>query len=123
MSQIVENYLAAVVAHDWDALRNCLREDVVRVGPFRDEYRGRDEYVAFLSDLMPTLPGYSMDVARVTYTDDGSLAFAELAATVTVDGSPLRTEESLVFELDGEDGGIKHIDIYIKTDSAREIGA
>ena len=92
-------------------LRDCLREDVVRNGPFRDEYRGRNDYVAFLAELMPTLPGYSMDVARVTYADDGRLAFAELAETVTVDGSPLRTEESLVFELDGarRDRGDRHL--------------
>ena len=116
MTGVVEDYLAAVVAHDWDVVRACLREDVVRNGPFRDEYRGRDEYVAFLSELMPSLAGYSMDVARVTYTDGGRLAFAELAETVTVDGSPLRTEESLVFELD-PDQRIEHIDIFIKTRS------
>lgn len=114
MTRAVEDYLAAVVAHDWDALRACLREDVVRNGPFRDEYRGRDVYVAFLSELMPALPGYSMDVTRVTYADGGRLAFAELAETVTVDGSPLQTEESLVFELDADDR-IGHIDIFIKT--------
>jgi hypothetical protein len=115
MSQVVENYLAAVVAHDWDALRDCLRADVVRIGPFRDEYRCQDDYVKFLSELMPTLPGYTMDVARVTYTNGGRLAFAELAETVTVDGSPLRTEESLVFEIDDDGDRIQHIDIYIKT--------
>ncbi|HEX2384744.1 MAG TPA: nuclear transport factor 2 family protein [Acidimicrobiales bacterium] len=115
---VVEEYLAAVVAHDWDALRRCLREDVVRNGPFRDEYRGRDDYVAFLAELMPTLPGYSMDVTRVTYSDDGRLAFAELAETVDVGGSPLRTEESLVFELDADER-IEHIDIYIKTNAER----
>jgi ketosteroid isomerase-like protein len=113
---VVENYLAAVVSHDWDALRGCLRDDVVRNGPFRDEYCGRDDYVGFLSELMPTLAGYSMDVTRVTYSDSGHLAFAELAETVTVNGSPLRTEESLVFELDGDER-IARIDIYIKTDA------
>ena len=114
MTGVVERYLAAVVAHDWDAARACLREDIVRNGPFRDEFRGRDDYVAFLAELMPTLPGYSMDVARVTYADGVRLAFAELAETVTVDGSPLRTEEALVFELDAQ-GQIAAIDIYIKT--------
>ena len=114
MTGVVETYLAAVVAHDWAALRDCLRDDVVRNGPFRDEYRGRDDYVTFLSELMPTLAGYSMDVARVTYADSGRLAFVELAETVTMSGSPLRTEESLVFELDGEER-IARIDIYIKT--------
>jgi len=114
MAEVVETYLAAVVAHDWDALRDCLRDDVVRNGPFRDEYRGRDGYVTFLRELMPTLAGYSMDVTRITYAGSGRLAFAELAETVTMNGSPLRTEESLVFELDGEER-IARIDIYIKT--------
>ena len=71
---------------------------------------------------MPTLPGYSMDIARVTYVQDGRLAFAELAETVSVDGSPLRTEESLVFELDA-DSRIARVDIFIKTDSPRANGA
>jgi ketosteroid isomerase-like protein len=117
VTDVVESYLAAVVAHDWDRLRSCLCDDVVRNGPFRDEYRGRDRYVAFLTELMPTLAGYSMDVTRVTYADSGRLAFAELAETVTVNGSPLRTEESLVFELDADQRAspIARIDIYIKT--------
>ena len=37
---IVERYLADLTAHRWDALRECLCDDVVRVGPFNDEYRG-----------------------------------------------------------------------------------
>jgi len=104
---IVERYLAALCGHDWDALRSCLCDDVVRVGPFRDEYRGVDAYVEFLSALMPTLPGYSMKVSRIAYVDD--LAFAELAETV--DG--VRTEEALVFEFDGE--CIARVDVFIKT--------
>ena len=88
---IVERYLDALIGHDWDVLRDCLTEDVVRVGPYSDEYRGRDAYVGFLSELMPTLPDYRMDVHRVTYA--GSLAFAELA----------------------DDGRIARIDVFIKT--------
>ena len=104
---IVEQYLDAVTHHDWDALRLLLRDDVVRVGPFNDEFRGRDVYVAFLSTLMPTLPDYSMEISRVTYA--GGLAFAELAENV----AGTRTEEALVFGLDGD--RIARIDIFIKT--------
>ena len=46
---------------------------------------------------MPRLPGYAMDVTRVTYGD--GVAYAELSETVTVDGAPLRTPECLTFEL------------------------
>jgi len=104
---IVEQYLDAVTHHDWDGLRALLRDDVVRVGPFNDEYRGRDEYVAFLATLMPTLPDYSMEISRVTYAD--GVAVAELAENV----AGTRTDEALVFELDGD--RIARIDIFIKT--------
>lgn len=108
---IIERYLADLTAHRWDALRACLRDDVVRVGPFNDEYRGADAYVEFLAALMPTLPDYSMEVSRVTYVDD--LAFAELAETV----GGVRTEEALVFEL--EDDRIARVDVFIKTSAPR----
>ena len=108
---IVEQYLEAVTRHDWDALRVLLREDVVRVGPFNDEYRGADAYVEFLAGLMPTLPDYSMELSRVTYAD--GLAFAELAENV----AGTRTEEALIFELDGD--RIARIDIFIKTSAPK----
>jgi ketosteroid isomerase-like protein len=104
---IVERYLTALTSHDWDDLRQCLCNDVVRVGPYNDEYRGRDAYVEFLSSLMPTLPAYSMDVQRVTYID--GLAFAELSETV----AGVRTDEALVFAID--DDRIARVDVYIKT--------
>jgi len=109
---IVERYLDALTGHDWDALRECLSDDVVRVGPYNDEYRGRDAYVDFLAGLMPKLPGYSMEVTRVTYVD--RLAFAELAETV----AGTRTDEALVFEVTDDDR-IARIDVFIKTVTPR----
>jgi len=109
---IVERYLDALTGHDWDALRQCLADDVVRVGPYNDEYRGRDAYVDFLAGLMPKLPGYSMEVTRVTYVD--RLAFAELAETV----AGTRTDEALVFEVTDDDR-IERIDVFIKTVAPR----
>lgn len=111
--KVVEGYLEAVATQDWDRMRAAIREDVVRIGPFGDVYRGRDAYVEFLSALMPTLPGYSMDLARVTYVDDGRRAVAELSETVEVDGSPLVTPEALLFDLDA-DGLIQRIEIFTR---------
>jgi hypothetical protein len=96
-----------MVAHDWDAMADCLRDDVERVGPFGDTYRGKAAYVAFISDLMPQLGGYAMKVDRVVYA--GEVAVAEL--TETVDGTD--TPEALVFDLDAE-GRIARICIYIQ---------
>ena len=104
---VVERFLECMVAHDWDGMAGCLTDDVERVGPFSDTYRGKPAYVAFISDLMPQLGGYAMKVDRVVYA--GTDAVAEL--TETVDGSD--TPEALVFDLDG-DGCIARISIYIQ---------
>lgn len=108
---VVERYLAAIVAFDWRALRECLSADVVRVGPFGDTYAGRDEYVAFLTGLMPTLVDYSMDVHRIT--DAGRVVVAELTESMTWDGSEVVTPEALVFDLDDE-GCIDRVRIFIQ---------
>ncbi|MBA2327560.1 MAG: nuclear transport factor 2 family protein [Actinobacteria bacterium] len=113
MAEIVERYLDAIASRDWGALRDCVAEDVVRIGPFMDRYEGRGAYVAFIADTMPKLRGYEMRVERVTYAGN-TLAFAELSETVEMDGKPVRTPEALVFELDG-DGRIARIEVFIQT--------
>ena len=100
-----------MTCHEWDDMGACLADDVVRIGPYQDEYRGRDDYVAFIKDLLPTLPGYVMEVDRVVYS--GSVATAQLAETVDVDGLPLRTPEALVFDL-APDGRIARIEVFIQ---------
>jgi ketosteroid isomerase-like protein len=109
----VEGYLTAVATQDWAALAAAVTDDVVRIGPYGDVYTGRDAYVGFLSALMPTLPGYAMDIARVTYIDDGRRAVAELSETVTVDGSPLVTPEVLLFDLTAG-GRIGRVEIFTR---------
>jgi hypothetical protein len=110
---VVEGYLAAVATQDWQALAAAVTEDVIRIGPFGDTYTGREAYVDFLSSLMPTLSGYSMDVARVSYLDRGRRAVAELSETVTVDATPLITPEVLLFDLDA-DGQVARIEIFTR---------
>ncbi len=111
---LIETYLDVLVAGDWDTFAGCLADDgFTRVGPFGDVKPTKPEYVAFLSDLMPTLPGYSMDVTRVTYA--GDLAFAELSETVEVDGTPLRTPECLTFELERRRRAIRRVEVFTQT--------
>jgi len=52
-----------------------------------------------------------MEISRVTYAD--GLVFAELAENV----AGTRTDEALVFELDGD--RIARIDIFIKTQAPK----
>jgi ketosteroid isomerase-like protein len=113
MADIVERYLDAIASHDWDMVDETIAEDIVRVGPYGDRYVGRGDYVAFLADLMPKLPGYAMKLDRVTYVGDAR-AYAELSETVELDGTPMRTPEVLVFGLNG-DGRIARVDVFIQT--------
>jgi ketosteroid isomerase-like protein len=110
---LIRRYLDGVAGQDWAAVSECLAVDVRRVGPFGDVYEGREQYLAFLRRTMPALAGYSMDVERVLHTGDENAAVAELTETVELDGRPVRTPESLVFDLD-DDGRIRHIAIYIQ---------
>jgi ketosteroid isomerase-like protein len=70
MTDIVARYLNAIASHDWDVVDECIADDIVRVGPYGDRYAGRDEYLAFIADLMPRLEGYVMKLERVTYASD-----------------------------------------------------
>lgn len=118
MSGVVERYLDAIMAHDWEAFASCLSDDgFVRVGPWGDTYRGKAEYVAFIADLMPKLPGYEMRVDRVTYSADRGVAFVELTETVDVDGGRHATPEAILFDLDGEEENprIRRIQVFIQT--------
>ena len=109
----IQDYLSAIVAHDWGKVRAYVTEDVVRIGPYGDTFRGRETYVSYLERLMPKLEGYAMEVRRITYADDGRSAFAELTERVTVNGTPTVTEEVLVFAVDST-SLIERVEIYIR---------
>jgi ketosteroid isomerase-like protein len=113
MTGIVERYLDAIVAHEWNVVSECVADDIIRVGPYGDRYDGREPYLAYISDTMPKLPGYSMALHRVTYASE-DLAFAELSETVELDGQPMVTPEVLRFAMDA-DGRIARVDIFIQT--------
>ena len=113
MVDIVERYLDAIASHDWDVVDECIADDIVRVGPYRDRFSGRHDYMDFIADLMPKLKGYAMDLDRVTYASDAR-AYAELSETVEFDGKPMRIPEVLVFELNSV-GRIARVDVFIQT--------
>ncbi len=112
---VIERYLRAMAAHDWDGMAACLAPDVYRVGPYGDVYTPREPYVEFIAGIIPTLPGYVMEVHRVVYA--GRIGVAELSETVVLDGAPLRTDEALVFDID-EAGLLSRIAVYIQTSNA-----
>jgi hypothetical protein len=109
---LAESYLRAVASQDWETVSGCLASDVVRYGPFGDDFRGRTDYVAYLKRTMPSLPGYQMTIDRVSQVGDGR-AMVELRETITLDSGPLVTHECLTFEI-GDDGLLAEIAVYIR---------
>jgi len=111
--RVVETYLEAIAAQDWDVVRSVVSDDVVRLGPYGDDFRGRDDYVTYLAGVMPTLEGYAMELTRVTYVEDGRRAFAELTERVTFGGVQTVTAEVLVIDLN-EARQISRVEIFIR---------
>lgn len=117
-SGIVERYLEALVSRDWGTFASCLCENIVRVGPYRDTYTSKAEYVEFISELLPQLQDYAMEVTRITYAATGTVAFAELTETVTINGTPFQTPECITFDV-ADDGRIARIEVFIQTTPPR----
>jgi predicted ester cyclase len=112
IGQLAERYLRAVAVEDWSTVAESVSSDVVRQGPFGDDVEGIGPYLDFLKRTMPSLPGYRMDIDRVTDLGD-QRAMVELRETIVVDAAPLETYECLVFDA-GPDGRLTKISIYIR---------
>jgi len=110
--KVLERYFDAMRACDWPALAETLADDVHRTGPFLDEVRGRDAYVEFLAGVIPKLPNYALDVARIRPIAGGG-ALVELSETIDRKGLRYTTPEALLFEFDA-DGRIARVDVFIK---------
>ena len=58
---VVEEYLRTFAAFDWEGFAAILAdENLRRVGPFMDVIETKEDYVDFLSKLMPTLINYEV---------------------------------------------------------------
>ena len=106
----VGGYLAALRAGNWDALRARLAPDVVRHGPYGDDFSDRDAYVAFLVETFAVLGDYELEVHRSFGTPDRTCV--ELVETATVGGQRLRTEEAVLFGI--TDGLIAEIRVFLQ---------
>jgi hypothetical protein len=109
---LATRYLEALARQDWDGVAACLAPGVLRHGPFGDDFEGSTPYLSFLRRTMPALPGYRMEIDRVTGLDD-QRAMVELRETVALETGPLITHECLVFTA-GADGLLQEISVYIR---------
>jgi len=111
-ADVVERYFAAMMDHDWAALRACLADDFSRDGPYPEHaWRGPDEYVAFVSGLLPGLRNHGVEVTRIT--GDGDVVHAELTETVELEGRQSTVRLATAFDM-APDGRIRHVEVFVR---------
>jgi len=108
---VVGRYLSGLAAHDWSAVAATLAPDVRRMGPYRDAYRGREQYTEFLTQAIGALSGYRLDVDRVHVS--GTVVTVELRETVDDGDGRLETCEAVVFDTAG--GLVTGVAVYLQT--------
>jgi limonene-1,2-epoxide hydrolase len=116
-SEAVERYLACMAAHDWDGLAATIADEgLTRDGPFCDRVEGKQRYVDFLRNLIPSLKDYELKVRRVSQASD-RVSFVELSETFDVGGVLTEYPECILFERN-DDGLISHVSVFIKQPGA-----
>ncbi len=110
--KLLERYFDAIRTQSWSTLASCLSPSVERTGPYLDVFHGRDDYVAYLSRIIPALENYSLNVDRVRELEGGALC-VELNEALDLEGVSSVFPEVLLFGFD-DDGTIDSVDIYIK---------
>jgi limonene-1,2-epoxide hydrolase len=113
VTDVVESYLAAMAAHDWDGLAATIADEgLTREGPYCDRIEGKQRYVDFLRGIITSLDGYQLRVQRISHVSD-RVSFVELTETFGVDGVPTTYPECILFERN-DSGFISHVSVYIK---------
>jgi limonene-1,2-epoxide hydrolase len=108
---VVQRYLDGLAEADWDAVAACLAPGVERIGPYRDEFRGRADYAEFLQNTISALSGYELVIAGMIA--DGNRVAVELSETVDDGDGRLHTDETVLFDV--TDGLISRVAVYLQT--------
>jgi ketosteroid isomerase-like protein len=108
---VVQRYLEALPSADEAKITATLAADIERIGPYRDIYRGRHEYAAFLAATISALPDYELEVKR--YLVAGGVVTVELSETIADGDGRLRTDEAVVFDV--ADGLIARVAVFLQT--------
>jgi ketosteroid isomerase-like protein len=106
----VHRYLDALARQAWDDLTATVAPDIERIGPYGDNFHGRDAYIEFLRSMLAALSGYELRVERVLVVD--ATIVVELNETVDAEGGRLRTDEAIVFDV--ADDLITRIAVYLQ---------
>ncbi|MCU1457955.1 MAG: hypothetical protein JWL73_2047 [Actinomycetia bacterium] len=113
---VVEDYVRYYREHDWPSLTQVFAEgDFERMGPYCDVIADRDEYVAFLARVAPTMnEGYELRLDRAVYNEAEHVAFAQMTEHYQVDGTFKDVPELILFDLTDDDRHIRRMRLYLQ---------
>ena len=83
-TELADQILAAINAHDTDALREIWADDVWERFPDKTCH-GKDELAAYFADLFAALPDFAME--KVSLVEDGDVVFVRWRMTATHTGA------------------------------------
>ncbi len=66
---LVERYVAAINAHDADAIESMITEDFTYIDSWREGVSGRDKVMAALRSLIAIDPDFGMEVDSIDWRD------------------------------------------------------
>ena len=66
---VVERFVAALNAHDADALENMAAEDFTYIDSWREGVRGRNKVMAAFRSLIAIDPGFGIEIDKIDWRD------------------------------------------------------
>jgi steroid delta-isomerase-like uncharacterized protein len=127
-SELAQQILDALSAHDLDALRGIWADDVVERFPDKT-CRGKDELAAYFADLFAALPDFRME--KVSSLEEGDTVFVRWRMTGTHTGAQFSGIDATgkAVALDGmdemtfRDGKLAHnFVVFDQMDVGRQLG-
>ena len=118
--ELVRAFWDKFTADDLDAVEAMMSQDVVRLGPRKDDEedisRGRDAYMTYLRAIKSTMPSHGGRILDAVASQNGRRGFLNCIEIVALDPGSTDTIESkafLIFDVNNE-GLICLIDIFWK---------
>ena len=108
----VEQYVDAMNAHDWPAVRASFADRFERVGPFPEhQFTDPDVYTQFLADLLPTIRDHTVEVVRAHTV--GDVSYVTICERLRRDDTDIESYLVLACDL-APDGRLARIEAFLR---------
>src|SRR4051812_25700605 len=110
--EIATQFFTRIGAKDWKGLTPYVSPSIERVGPWGDQFKGREPYLRFLTETVDAMEQYSLDLQRVF--SDGTHTVAQLSETWLMDGKLVTYDQAIVVNID-QNGLVERVACYLQS--------